>query len=69
MSELGGVSLKDIGIGVAAILILVAGYREMWVWGYLYRREVERANRLEAMVYQLMGVTRKLVDKEKQEMQ
>jgi hypothetical protein len=62
---MGELTPRDIGIVAGVVIILIAGSRGIWVWGYLYKRELERADRLETMLYQLLGVTKKLVDKEK----
>lgn len=58
---------EKITIITGMLLILGAGYKEIWVWGKHYQRELERANRLESLVYQLAGITGKLVERERQQ--
>ncbi len=42
------------GLLAGVLLVLWAGSREIWVWGYLYRREKERADRFEQMALDLL---------------
>lgn len=65
---------RDIGFFTLAVLVFVAGSREVWVWGYLYRaaleevkRERARADRLEMLLFEAKGVTQKLVGRTKEE--
>ena len=72
--DLNALDPRDLTIGAAALLILIAGSRELWVWGWLYKaaqqetlRERARADRLEDLLFKALGVTQKIVDREKQE--
>lgn len=60
---------EKIGIVAGVIAVLILGSREVWVWGYHYRRAVARADKLEELAFRLLGVTDKALETRKRDTQ
>jgi hypothetical protein len=58
MNPLSPESYTTVGvIVVMLILAILAGAKEVWVWGYHYRRVLKRVELLEELLFRMMGVT------------
>lgn len=54
--------VQALGLPVALfILIVYAGAREIWVYGWVYRRERDRAERFELLALELLRTAKQAV--------
>lgn len=54
--------IQALGLPMALfVLIVYGGAREIWVYGWVYRRERERADRFEALSLELLQTARTAV--------